>query len=121
MAKKILVVEDEPEVVDLERAILRGAGYTVDVAQRGSEALEQLSTTAYEAVVLDLIMPGMDGYEIARRMRQLEMNRNTPVVMVTGSGEPDAMRRGFDVGAVVFLRKPFTAGALRSAVRSVVR
>lgn len=59
MAKKILVVEDEPEVVDLERAILRGAGYTVDVAQRGSEALEQLSTTAYEAVVLDLIMPGL--------------------------------------------------------------
>lgn len=121
MAKKILVIEDDPKVLRLEQAILAGAGYTVDTASRGAEAVEKLGTTQYDAIVLDIVMPGMDGYEVARRLRQLDTNKDTPLVMVAALSEPAVMKRGFEVEAAVFLKKPFTAEALRSAVRSVVR
>ncbi len=121
MSKKILVVDDDPNVLRLEQAILTGAGLTVDTASHASEALEKLTTTQYDAIVLDIVMPGMDGYEIARRIRQLDTNKDTPVIMVTALGEPGTMKRGFDVGAAVFLKKPFTAEAFRSAVRSALR
>lgn len=121
MAKKILLVEDDPKILHLERAILTGVGFLVDTASRGREAIEKLTTTEYDAIVLDIVMPEIDGYEIARRIRQLDTNQHTPVIMVTALSETDAMRQAFGVGAVVFLKKPFTAEAFRSAVRSVVR
>jgi CheY-like chemotaxis protein len=119
MPKHILLVEDDPSIIRLEERILRDAGYAVESAVDGTAALERLEATAYDAIVLDLTLPGMDGYEVARRIRRLECHQTTPILMVTASREADARQRGFVVGAVVFFFKPFTAGTFLSAVRGV--
>ena len=66
-------------------------------------------------------MPGMDGYEVARKIQRLDPNKRTPLIMVTGTTDRDAAKRGFSAGIVVFMNKPFTVTSFRSAVHSVVR
>jgi CheY-like chemotaxis protein len=119
MTKHILVIEDDLSILRLEQKILQAEGYGVETAVDGIAALAKLEATPYDAIVLDITLPGLDGYEVARRLRQFECQRDTPIVMVTGSGEPAARQWGFDAGAVVFFGKPFTAAAFRSVIRSV--
>jgi CheY-like chemotaxis protein len=119
--RRILVVEDEPDVADVERSILVTEGFAVDVARNGAEALERLAVTRYEGIVLDAHLPGLDGYQVASRIRALPLNRTTPIVMVTASLEPDARQRGFELGITGFIAKPFKAGAFRGLIASLAR
>jgi CheY-like chemotaxis protein len=120
-ARRVLVVEDEPEIADVERSLLATEGFAVDIARDGAEALERLAVTRYHGIVLDAHLPGLDGYQVASRVRALPLNRKTPIVMVTASLEPDARQRGFDLGVVGFLPKPFKAASFRALMANLAR
>lgn len=119
MAKaKVLVVDDEPRVVQLVRANLGVEGYEVLVAEDGAQALSMAQSEAPDLVILDLMLPKLDGYEVARRIREFS---SVPIIMLTArSGEVDIVR-GFDAGADDYLTKPFSVNELMVRVRAVLR
>jgi len=117
--KTILVIEDDAALLRLEQTVLRAAGYTVEAVADGAQARTKLKATPYHGIVLDLTVPGGDGYGLAQEIGGLGANRNTPLIIL-GSDEPKARQRAFDAGAMAFLPKPFTTEAFRSVIHSVV-
>jgi two-component system response regulator MprA len=116
---KILVVDDEPAVLtSLERA-LSLEGYDVDLAADGAAALDRLAAAPPDAVVLDVGMPGVDGLEVCRRMRQA--GDRTPVLMLTARDAIDDRVEGLDAGADDYLVKPFALRELRARLRALLR
>jgi two-component system, OmpR family, response regulator MprA len=116
---QILVVDDEPAVRRaLERA-LRLDKYEVELAEDGEEALDRLSERPVDAVVLDVMMPGVDGLEVCRRMRAA--GDKTPVLMLTARDAIDDRVMGLDVGADDYLVKPFALRELQARLRALLR
>ena len=120
-SRRILVVEDDPDIADVERNILQTEGFEVDIAGDGAEALERLAETRYHGIVLDAHLPGLDGYEVASRVRDLPLNQATPIVMVTASVEPDARQRGFALGITGFIAKPFKPATFRALIANLAQ
>jgi DNA-binding response OmpR family regulator len=118
--RRALVIEDDPVTARLEENLLRQDDYAVDRVADGNAAIERLGAEKYDVVVLDVGLPDVDGYEVARQLRTAGPNQKTPLVVITGSTAPDARRRGFEVGAAVFIAKPFTAEQFRALVATVV-
>jgi DNA-binding response OmpR family regulator len=118
---RVLVVEDDPKLLRLEREILLADGFEVDTATDGDEAWGKLQANTYEVIVLDIRLPGMDGHELVTRMKGSDVNRDTTIIMVTGTGDRDAMKPALAEGATLFVNKPFTAAGFRSVIRSVAR
>ncbi len=114
----ILVVDDEPAIVRLVRAKLQADGYAVVTADRGAEAVDLLDTERPDLVILDLMMPGVDGFETLRRMRRFA---TTPVIMLTARGSDTDKLRGFESGADDYLTKPFNPDELAARVAAVLR
>lgn len=121
MAKKILLVDDDPKILVLEKTILTQGGFLVDTASDGKEALEKLQGNTYDGIVLDVMMPAMDGYETATEIKKLEKHKTTPIVMVTATAERNALTRGFSSGAVIFMNKPFTAKKFLTVIQTIIR
>jgi CheY-like chemotaxis protein len=117
---KLLVVEDQEHILRLERMVLITDGFDVETASGGREALQKLARTRYDGLVLDMLMPDVDGCEVVRQAKSVGLNRQTPVIMVTASLEPGMRQRAFAAGAVAFLNKPFTAQAFRSVIHSAL-
>ncbi|HEX9697030.1 MAG TPA: response regulator [Actinomycetota bacterium] len=117
---RVLVVEDDPHVRTLNRMILEEAGYAIDEAADGETALTALKARPYAAVVLDIMMPGMNGYEVLEHLQQMPKRRGTPVVVVTARHDPEGVMRELTGGAVDHLAKPFSHDALLSAVSRAV-
>ena len=116
---RILVADDEPSVRDaLERA-LRLEGYEVELAADGAEALYRLRTTAPDALVLDVLMPGIDGIEVCRRVRA--DGDGTPILVVTARDAVGDRVRGLDAGADDYLVKPFALEELFARLRALLR
>jgi two-component system response regulator MprA len=116
---KVLVVDDEPAVrAALERA-LRLEGYDVELAADGGEALHRLAHAAPDAVVLDVLMPNVDGLEVVRRMR--DARDQTPVLMLTARDAIDDRVAGLDAGADDYLVKPFALAELNARLRALLR
>jgi len=116
---RVLVVEDQPKMQLLLCRGLQEGGYAVDAVPDGRSALHQATEAEYDAIVLDVMLPGLDGFEVLRRLREAE--RWTPVVMLTAR---DAVRdrvRGLDSGADDYLVKPFAFTELLSRLRAVIR
>jgi len=120
MAQRILVVDDDPDILALEEKVLTREGYEVTVAQSGPEALQLIEQEEFDLVLLDIMMPGMDGYEVSRTLRQGKRQSHLPVVFVTARDDSASMREGFSSGGTVFLSKPFTAIQLARLVRSLL-
>jgi adenylate cyclase len=116
----ILVVDDLAQNVRLLEAVLSPKGFRVAAASSGEQALAVLSKEHPDVVVLDILMPGMDGYEVCRRIRQDPGTAFLPVIMITASGEEEKIR-AIEAGADDFVSKPFDQAELLARVRSLVR
>ena len=121
MSKKILVIDDDPRMLVLEKTILVQGGFAVETASDGVEGLEKLQAGPYDGIVLDVMMPRMDGYETAKKIEKLEEHKTTPIVMVTASVGRSAITQGFSSGIVVFMNKPFTAKKFLTVVQTIIR
>jgi two-component system sensor histidine kinase/response regulator len=114
---KILLVDDQRENLDSAEATLRALGETVFRAESGRDALRQIVDHDFAVILLDVLMPGMDGFETAALIRQHERARGTPIIFLTAFSRSDEhIRRGYDLGAVDYLTTPFVPEILRSKV-----
>jgi len=118
MAVNILVVDDEPRFLRLLEANLRTEGYQVITAQNGKEAIEIFSVSSVDLILLDVLMPQMDGFTVCQRIRQYS---NVPIIILTAKGEEQDRIRGLDVSADDYLVKPFSVMELLARVRAVLR
>ena len=118
MVERILLVEDDPRLAEMLAEYLGQAGFRVTVAPLGATALERLAGAQYEAVVLDLMLPDMDGLDICR---QLRTQSDTPVLMLTARGEPIDRILGLELGADDYLPKPFQPRELLARLRAILR
>ena len=116
----VLAVDDQPANLRLLEAVLSPRGYRVVQATSGEEALERLASGDIDLVLLDIVMPGLDGYEVCRRIRAHDGTAFLPVVMITASGEQEK-RRALEVGADDFVNKPFKQPELLARVASLTR
>jgi len=119
--EKILVVEDEEEIQELVRYNLAKEAYLVSRAGSGEEALRKARLDSPDLVVLDLMLPGLDGLEVCRILKQDPATRDTPVVMLTAKGEESDIVRGLELGADDYITKPFSPRVLVARVRAVLR
>jgi two-component system, OmpR family, response regulator ResD len=114
----ILIVEDEANIIDLVRLYLQEAGFTVAVAQDGPAGLAAYERISPDLIILDLMLPGMDGYEVCKRIRA---QSHTPILMLTARRAEDDRVLGLDLGADDYLTKPFSPRELVSRVRAILR
>ena len=116
---RVLLVEDEPRLAQLLRRGLEEQGYAVDVAGDGAEALWLATETAYDTIVLDVMLPTLDGLQVTRQLRAAR--RWTPVLLLTARDTVDDRVAGLDAGADDYLVKPFSFAELVARVRALVR
>jgi two-component system alkaline phosphatase synthesis response regulator PhoP len=114
---RILVVDDEPGIVDIARANLEGYGYIVIAAHDGEEALEKVKTEKPDLVVLDILMPEMDGWDVLEQIESDTELAGIPVIMLTARASDEDVLRGLETGAVEYMTKPFYPQDLVAAVK----
>src|SRR5574340_1175675 len=113
----ILVVDDTPENIDVLRGIL-GADYTVKVANSGQLALKIAAAQLPDLVLLDVMMPGMDGYEVCRQLKADPLTRAIPVIFITARGETEDEVQGLGLGAADYLAKPVVPAVVKARVQT---
>jgi len=118
MAKRILIVDDEPRYLRLLEANLRTEGYEVVTASDGAQAVDVFSNQPIDLVLMDVMMPKLDGFGATQRIREFS---NTPIIILTAKGDEQDRVRGLDLGADDYLVKPFSATELLARVRAVLR
>ncbi len=116
---RILIVEDEQHLADGLRFNLEAEGYQVEIADTGEAALEKLAASAFDVVVLDVMLPGKDGFTVAAEMRQ--SGQYVPTLMLTARGRPEDVLRGFAAGADDYLPKPFELAILIARIQGLLR
>ena len=117
--KNILIVEDEAHLADGLKFNLEAEGYAAEIAPDGAVALERLASELYDAVVLDVMLPNIDGFEVARTMR--ERDDYTPVLMLTARGRPEDVLLGFEAGTDDYLAKPFDLDIFLARLNGLLR
>ena len=120
MAKRILVVDDDENILSLERTILEQKGFEVTTAAGGNEALEILGKEEFDLVLLDVMMPEVDGFTVCRRIKEEPRTREIPVIFLTAKGGGEALAEGFESGAIMYINKPFTANKLLTIVNTML-
>ncbi len=116
---KILIVEDEEHLADGLRFNLEAEGYEAEIAADGDVALAWIGDTAFDAVVLDVMLPTVDGFEVARTMRERE--DYTPILMLTARGRPEDVLQGFEAGTDDYLAKPFDLEIFLARLNGLLR
>ncbi len=120
MKKKILIADDNPDNVDLLRKRLGSQGYETVAAYDGEEALAAVLRESPDLMILDIMMPKMDGYEVLRRLKQEEEYRDLPVILLTAKKEIPDKIKGLDIGANDYITKPFNPQELLARVKSLL-
>ena len=119
--KKIVVVEDEPDLVDVVTYNLQREGYSVLTAQRGDEGLNLIRSERPDLVLLDLMLPGMDGLSICRQMKSDSSLSEIPIIIASAKGEESDVVIGLEMGADDYLAKPFSPRELLARIKAVLR
>ena len=116
----VLLVDDEDQLRRVMRDLLERQGFTIIEARDGAEALTEIDRSAPDLVILDLNLPGVDGYTVLSQVRSREATRNLPVIVLTAKGDEDNEVRVLELGADDFLTKPFRARALAARLESLL-
>ncbi len=120
MTKRILIVDDEPNIVISLEFLMRREGFETEVAADGEAALESLARTKSDLVVLDVMLPRLDGFEVCRRIRAGPDSRSVKVVMLTAKGRETEVARGLALGADAYVTKPFSTKELVAQIRRLL-
>lgn len=121
MSKKILIVEDDASISRLIEYNLEKAGYKPKVCDNGEKALEVILRNQYDMILLDIMLPGIDGLEVCRKIRQSSSNKNIPIIMVTAKGEEIDKIVGFELGVDDYMVKPFSPRELILRVKAIFK
>jgi phosphate regulon transcriptional regulator PhoB len=119
--KKILVVDDEPDLVELVSYNLKKEGFKISSASNGENALEKVRKGGYDLIILDLMLPGIQGVELCRMIRSDPRTESVPIIMLTAKGELKDKIRGLETGADDYMTKPFSPKELVARVNTVLR
>ena len=117
----ILIVDDAPSALETLLSVLDGQGYQLATAQNGSEALQRATQIKPDMVLLDVMMPGMDGFEVCRRLRATPELAEVPIILLTALDDHDSLLKGLEAGADDFLTKPIDRRELLTRVRTITR
>jgi DNA-binding response OmpR family regulator len=117
MADKILIVDDDPDTVKFINIMLSRLGYSVVSATSGMEALERVQVEHPDLIILDVMMPGMDGYEVSRNLRRSPKTATTPILMFTAKTTIEDKLAGYDAGVNLYLTKPIHLIDLQANIR----
>ena len=120
MAEKILIIDDDMDTLRLVGMLLQRKGYEIVAASNGNAALEKVRTENPDLILLDVMMPDMDGYEVLRRLRTLPTAKSTPVIMFTAKAQVDDKVAGFEAGADDYLNKPTHPAELLARVKTIL-
>lgn len=120
MSKSVLVVDDEEMTRDLLRLMLKGTGFKIDEAEDGYSALEKIAAQKPDIVILDVMMPGMDGLTVCRTLRSQPQTIDLPVIMLSAKTTPTAIQDGLDAGANKYLTKPVGFKELLNNIQDVL-
>jgi two-component system, OmpR family, alkaline phosphatase synthesis response regulator PhoP len=119
--RRILVVDDEKDIAELLRVNLERAGFATDTVHTGEEALEQAFASPPDLVVLDLMLPGLDGIAVCERLKQEERTANVPVLMLTAKAEDAEVVAGLESGADDYVTKPFSPKVVVARINTLLR
>ena len=117
----VLIVEDEPEIAELIRLNMEKEGFKTDVLHAGEPAVEFVQSNQPDLILLDLMLPDIDGLEVCRRIKWEPASRETPIIMVTARGEESDIVAGLEMGADDYITKPFSPRVLAARIRNVLR
>lgn len=115
---KILIVDDISKNIQMIANILKAEGYQMAFAQNGQSALEHAESVSFDLILLDIMMPGMDGYEICVKLKKDIRTRDIPVIFLTARTDTESILKGFETGAVDYVTKPFNSAELLARVRT---
>lgn len=121
MSKRILVVDDDELVLVALVELLSPKGFTVNTALSASQALEKVNKTHFDLLILDIIMPQMDGYELCRKIRTLKGYSEIPIIMLTAKSGEEAEKKGLEAGADLFLPKPIAPAELLDLIEKTLK
>lgn len=119
--QKVLIVDDEPDAVIATKRALEADGYNVIEANNGNMAFDILKSDIPDVILLDVMMPDMDGFEVCRRLKEETPYENIPVIMLTAKGEINDKVEGLDIGADDYMTKPFNLKELKARIKTVLR
>jgi len=120
MAKKILVVDDEPSIVSLLKGRLEASQYEVITAKDGQEAIEKTGQEKPDLIILDIMLPKIDGYMVASMLKSDEKTRDIPIVMLTARNLAQDIKAGMESGAVSYVQKPFNSDVLLGMIPMLI-
>ena len=117
---KVLVVDDEPEITEIVETFLTEAGYKVTVENASNKAIEKARAIKPDVILLDIMMPGVDGYDICQELKKDPEFATVPIIFLTGKDRNDDMGRSFKSGGDMFIKKPFSCERLLEIVNIVL-
>ncbi|MGH2794595.1 MAG: response regulator transcription factor [Actinomycetota bacterium] len=120
MGLRVAVIEDDPDIAELLRQVLFGEGINVTVVRNGADAMNVLESAAFDAAILDVMLPGKDGVTVMREIRHNPLTETLPVVMLSAKVDPKTTWDGWQAGCDLYLTKPFNPDKLVQALRKVM-
>lgn len=120
MTKRVLLVEDEPNIVESLTFVLSRAGFEVEVRANGQQGLDAALSNPPDILILDVMLPELDGFEILRRLRADQRGKDLPIIMLTAKGQKEDRDTALDRGADMFITKPYSNADLVAAVKKLV-
>lgn len=119
MSLKVMAVDDDPEILKLIKSMVQSLGCEILTMVDSREAARRVEIEKFDGIFLDVQMPGLDGFELTTRVRASKLNRQIPVVMLTGLDDVETMRKGFKVGATCFMGKPISWERVYSLIKAL--